>query len=91
MEIALTAQMALGFVFQWAAFAPKKVPAYVAWGALVVATVALWWWTTPDAAMQFQTNWRTSVASIVSFLFAAKGTGSTAKAFGLAPGTDTKP
>jgi hypothetical protein len=89
-DIQFIAQAVLGYVFQWVAFAPKKVPAWAAWGALAGLTVALWIWMTPNAAQQFQTSWRMAVWSILSFLLAAKGTGSMAKALGWAPATDSK-
>jgi hypothetical protein len=89
MDITLLAEAVLGVVFQWAAFAPKKVPNYVAWIGLAVSTAALWYWMTPDAQVQLATDWRKAVAAMVSFLLAAKGAGSTAKALGIAPATNT--
>ncbi len=86
----LFAQGIVGVTLQWAMFGPKKVPNVLAWAALAGLTVALWIWITPDAATQFSTDWRMAVASIVTFFLAAKGSGSGAKAIGLAPATDSK-
>jgi hypothetical protein len=85
----LFASGALGFVFQWAMFAPKKVPSWVAWAALVVASALLYWWATPTLLAEIQANWRFAIVGLVSFILAAKGTGSAAKAAGIAPGSNS--
>jgi hypothetical protein len=87
---ALFAQGLIGIALQWVMFGPKKIPNYLAWGVLAGLTVALWIWITPDATAQFSNDWRMAVASIVTFFLAAKGSGSGAKAIGIAPATDSK-
>lgn len=80
---------ALGWLWQWTLFGPKKVPAWVAWGVLVGSSAAVYALMTPTVATDFATNWREGVASFVMFMLAAKGAGSSAKALGIAPATNS--
>ncbi len=87
--IGVMAVTALGVVYQWVLFGPKKIPMWVAWGGLVVSAVALWFWSTPNAVAQWQVSWRDTIAGIVLFVLAAKGAGSTAKSAKVAPATNS--
>lgn len=88
--ISLLASSILGYVWQWALFAPKQVPNWAAWAGLGALSMVLYWWVTPNAAEQFAGDWRLTVFGIVQFMLAGKGAGSTAKAFNLAPATNSK-
>lgn len=85
----LLASGAMGYVWQWVLFAPKKVPNPVAWGALLGAGFALYLWMTPSFTKDVVMDWRLALVPLVQFFLTAKGTGSTAKATGLAPPTDS--
>jgi hypothetical protein len=88
--ISLLASTILGYVWQWALFAPKKIPNWAAWAGLGVLAVLCYWWVNPTAATQLHSDWRFTVFSVIQFMLSAKGAGSTAKAFGLAPATNSK-
>ena len=88
-QIHLLASAALGYALQWLMFGPKKVPIVWCWVGLCGLSVAVYWWATPTALVDWQTNWRLFLFSVIQFVLTAKGTGSTAKAFGAAPGTNT--
>jgi hypothetical protein len=81
----LMAAAALGWVIQWALFAPKNVPAWVAWAALAISTVVLYWWCTPTVLADFQTHWRLAIIGLVQFFLTAKGAGRSAAALKAAP------
>lgn len=82
---------ALGYVIQWTLFAPKKVASWVAWGALIAASVLLYWWATPTLTTDWAANWRYSIVGLISFFLTARGTGATAVSANTAPPTNTTP
>lgn len=85
----LFAAGALGWLMQATLFGPKKVPTWFAWSALGLGTLLIYWWATPTAVSEFQSNWRFAVVGVVSFFLTAKGTGSAAAAAKIAPKTDS--
>jgi hypothetical protein len=78
----------MGFVMQWAR-AVKGIPNWLSYLVLGLATVAIYWWMTPDALDIWHTNWRLFVAQLVSFFLAARGGASIAKDSKAAPATDS--
>jgi len=85
----LFAAAAVGFVYQWILFGPAKIKSWIAWSALAVTTLVVYWWANPGAVAEFQSNWRYAIVSVVSFFLTAKGTGSTAAAAKAAPKSNT--
>ena len=87
--IKLFASMGLGYLYQWILFGPQKIASWIAWSAMGASTLILYFWATPSAITDFQTNWRFALVGLVQFFLAAKGTGSSAAAAGAAPRSNT--
>lgn len=85
----LFAAAAVGYVHQVVLFGPRKIPSWIAWAALTATTLLVYWWATPSAVADFQSNWRFTIVSVVSFFLTAKGTGSSAAAAKVAPKSNT--
>jgi len=88
-DIRAISVVALGAIAQWALFGPKKFPTWAAWAIISGVGAALYFWFTPTAITDFGSNWRTALYGLVLFVMSAKGVGSTLKAGGLAPGSNT--
>jgi hypothetical protein len=73
-----------GGIFQWAFRAPKKIPTWVFFAGVGVATAGLYFWATPDVVAQFKANWRLGLMSAVSWFLMVRGGSSTAKDIKLA-------
>ena len=82
------AQLALGYAWQWTR-GPKHVPNWTGYVFFCVASVAVWYWMTPDAIPQLGTDWRQATAKIVSFALSVRGGASFSSDVKVAPKTDT--
>ena len=87
--IELIASAVMGYAVTWAR-AYKAVNNWIAWVGVGGVAAGMWIWMTPNALSMFHTNWRNSLASIVTFALSSKGAGSMLKDAKAAPQTDSK-
>lgn len=85
----LFAAAGVGYAYQWFLFGPQKIKSWLAWCALGVTTLLMYWWANPSFLPDFGSNWRLAIVGIISFFLTAKGTGSTAAAAKIAPKSNT--
>lgn len=78
----------VGVAAQWFLFGPKKIPAWVAWGAVSVASVLGFIYATPVSDLSIA-DWKEVILKFSVFLTSTKGWGALAKAAKLAPATDS--
>lgn len=89
-ELAPVAQMLMGYLVQWTRGA-KAIPNWVGYAVLVVGTIAIYGWMTPDFSKLYHTNWRLLVAQMLSFFLAARGSASLSSDAKAAPKTAVTP
>lgn len=87
-EFAWIGQLVMGYLVQWAR-AKKNYPNWISYALLVVGTVAIYWWMTPDSVAAFHTNWRLVIAQIITFGLAIRGSAAASKDAMVAPPTNS--
>lgn len=85
-EVELIAAMVLGWLSQKFIRATETSNLW-AWAAMVLASLAFWFWATPGAVESLSTDWRRALVSIVMFALAAEGSGRATADAKLAPPT----
>mgnify|MGYP003596375040 CR=1 FL=1 len=87
-DLALLGQVVLGYVVQWVR-SFERVPNWVSWVVLTVASVGIYIWITPTVVQDWQASWRVAIAGCVSFILAARGAAAGAKEVRAAPKTNS--
>jgi hypothetical protein len=90
--VKLGVEVVIGWVWQ-VTRGPKHIPNQYAYAILGVAAMFCWIWMTPNALWMFTTDWRNALAealaSIVSMLMVARGSGATSADAKMAPKTNS--
>lgn len=87
-ELALSAQLVLGYVMQWAR-SFKNVPNWVTYAVIGVGALGCFVWATPDFTTQLKADPRTLGAMALSFFLATRGSAATSKDAKAAPPTNS--
>jgi hypothetical protein len=86
-ELALSAQVVLGIIMQYAR-SMKNWPNWLIYLVIAIAAAGCFVWATPDFSTRLHADWRTLGAMALSFFLATRGSAATAKDAKAAPPTN---